>query len=84
MFRASISVVFITLPSGCCRNGRPAVSARFWSKSLKPFVSVRKMQIVKELIMFGMVIFQSVCQSLAPSMRAASSMSSGMDWSPAM
>ena len=34
--------------------------------------------------MFGMVTFHSVCQLLAPSMRAASSMSSGMDCSPAM
>ena len=74
----------MTLPSGCCRNGRPPVRARFWSNSLKPLVRVRKMQMVKELIMLGMVTFHSICQLLAPSMRAASSMSSGIDCRPAM
>ena len=84
MFRASISVVLITLPSACCRKGRPPVRARFWSNSLKPLVSVRKMQMVKELIMLGIVTFHRVCQLVAPSMRAASSISSGTDCNPAM
>ena len=67
----------------CWIKGLPAVSARFWSYSLKELVRVRKVQMVMEGITLGMVIFHSVCQPLAPSMRAASSISSGTLCSPA-
>ena len=62
MFSASISVVFTVSPPACIMKGRPAVSARFWSKSLKELVSVRKVQIVIEGITLGMVTRHSVCQ----------------------
>ena len=48
------------------------MSARFWSKSLKELVSVRKVHIVMDGMTFGIVTFHSVCHELAPSMRAAS------------
>ena len=77
MLRASISVVFTVEPSDWMMYGRPPVRARFWSKSLKPLVSDRNMQIVIEGITLGMVTFVRVCHLVAPSIRAASSMSSG-------
>ena len=67
---------------GIC--GEPPVRARFWSKSLKEFVSVRNTQIVTDGMTFGMVTCHSVCQRPAPSIFAASSMSSGMACRPAM
>ena len=64
-------------------NGCPAVSARFWSKSLKPLVRLRKVQIVMDGMTFGIVTRKSVCLLVAPSIFAASSMSSGTDCRPA-
>ena len=84
MFRASISVVLMVEPSGWMMKGWPAVRARFWSKSLKPLVRERNMQMVMEGITLGMVTLNRVCQPLAPSMRAASSMSPGTFCKPAM
>ena len=84
MFSASISVVFTVSPPACIMKGRPSVSARFWSKSLKELVSVRKVQIVIEGITLGMVTRHSVCHFVAPSILAASSISSGTDCKPAM
>ena len=48
MLSANISVVFITEPSFNCSNGCPFVKAKFWSKSLNPFVIVKNKQIVIE------------------------------------
>ncbi len=67
MFSASISVVFTVSPPACIMKGRPAVSARFWSKSLKPLVRDRNVQMVIDGMMFGIVMFQSVFQLDAPS-----------------
>ena len=75
MFRASISDIL---------DGSPAVSDRFWSKSLKPLVSERNMQIVIDDIIIGIVTSTSWRQALAPSMAAASSTSPGIDCRPAM
>ena len=71
-------------PSGWMMKGWPPVRARFWSKSLKPLVRLRKVQMVMEGMTFGIVTRKSVCQREAPSIFAASSISSGTDWSPAM
>ena len=57
--------------------GRPPVSARFWSNSLKELVRVRKVQVVMEGITLGMMTLNSVWLPLAPSISAASSMSPG-------
>ena len=84
MFRASISVCLTVVPSGMMVKGCPAVRARFWSKSLKPLVRVRNIQMVMEGITLGMVTLNRVCQRVAPSMRAASSISPGTFWSPAI
>ena len=84
MFRAIISVVLMVLPSASCSYGRPPVSARFWSKSLKPLVSERNVQIVIEGITLGMITLKRVCALVAPSILAASIMSSGTAWMPAM
>ena len=84
MLSASISVVWTVVPSGLMIYGWPPVSARFWSKSLKPFVKVRNMQIVMDGITFGIVTFQSVCHLFAPSIFAASSISSGTACRPAI
>ena len=59
-------------------------SARFWSKSLKELVSVRKVQMVMEGMTIGILILNSVCSGVAPSMDAASIRSSGMLCRPAM
>ena len=45
MFNASISDIL---------EGSPAVSDRFWSKSLKPLTTDRKVQMVMEGIIIGM------------------------------
>ena len=71
-------------PSGWMIKGWPPVSARFWSKSLKPLVRLRKVQIVMEGMTFGIVTLKSVCHLLAPSILAASIMSSGTACRPAM
>ena len=83
MFRASSSVT-LTFAPFWMTLGRPPVSARFWSKSLKEFVSVRNVQVVMEGMTFGMMTFVSVCQPLAPSIFAASSISSDTACNPAM
>ena len=75
MSRASMVVFF---------DGAPAVSARFWSKSLKELVSVRNVQMVMEGMHIGSVTLVSRCQPLAPSTAAASYSSVGMDCMPAM
>lgn len=84
MFSASISVVLMAEPSGWMMKGWPPVRARFWSNSLKPLVRDRNVQMVMEGITLGMVTLNRVWDLVAPSMRAASSMSSGTAWSPAM
>ena len=75
MFRASSSDILA---------GSPAVRDRFWSKSLKPLTRERKVQMVMEGIIMGMVTLNSRLGPLAPSIWAASITSPGMDWSPAM
>ena len=42
--------------------GSPPVRARFWSKSLKLLVMVRKRQMVMEGMSMGSLTFQKVCQ----------------------
>ena len=74
----------MVVPPGWMMKGWPAVRARFWSKSLKPFVRDRNMQMVMEGITFGMVTLNRVWARVAPSMRAASSISPGTFWRPAM
>ena len=64
--------------------GAPPVRAKFWSKSLKEFVRVRKVQMVIEGITLGIVTWMSDCQPDAPSMAAASVSSPEMFWMPAM
>ena len=54
-------------------DGPPAVSAKFWSKSLNPFVSVKKVQIVIDGITIGNTTFVNDCHEVAPSILAASS-----------
>lgn len=66
------------------RDGAPLVSARFWSKSLKPLVTVRNEHTVMLGIISGMMILNMVCVPLAPSTEAASSTSVGSDCMPAM
>ena len=65
-------------------DGIPLVNARFWSKSLKPLVSVRKVQMVMEGMIMGSLTRVSTCQPLAPSISAASISSPGMEVRPEM
>ena len=75
MFRASIWLALA---------GSPPVSARFWSKSLKELVSVRKEQMVMDGMTIGSFTLMSVWKLVAPSMDAASSRSPGTFCRPAM
>ena len=84
MLSASISVVLTVVPASVNFTGIPPVSARFWSNSLNELVSVRKIQMVNDDITFGIVIRTSVCHLLAPSIFAASIISSGMLCNPAI
>ena len=43
-----------------CFAGSPAVSERFWSNSLKEFVSVRKVQIVTLGMTIGILILNKI------------------------
>ena len=61
-----------------CFPGAPAVKARFWSKSLNPFVKVINTQMVIEGITAGILILNNVFQYPAPSILAASNISVGI------
>ena len=74
----------MVVPPGWMMKGCPAVRARFWSKSLKPLVRDRNMQMVMEGITLGMVTLNRVWVRVAPSMRAASSISPGTFCRPAI
>ena len=67
-----------------CFAGSPAVSERFWSNSLKEFVSVRKVQIVTLGMTIGILILNKIWLLVAPSMRAASTRSTGTFCKPAI
>ena len=69
--------VYLVVDAVLVTLGRPPVSARFWSNSLKELVRVRKVQVVMEGITLGMMTLNSVWLPLAPSISAASSMSPG-------
>ena len=83
MFRASSSVMLTLVPFSMT-EGRPPVRAMFWSNILKELVRVRKVQVVMAGIILGMMTWNSAWEPLAPSILAASIMSSEIACRPAM
>ena len=66
-----------------CLPGAPPVRDRFWSNILNPFVSVRKVQIVTDGMIMGILILKRICLEVAPSICAASIRSGETLFSPA-
>lgn len=64
-------------------SGPPWVTTHTRSKSWIEPMTDRKMLIRRVGASSGRVTLRNRCQALAPSMRAASVNSRGMDWSPA-
>lgn len=58
--------------------GPPPVSAKIWSKAVNPDLSAKMKTIETVGSKYGNSIFQNVCLAVAPSIAAASRISSGI------